>query len=128
MTHHITYPSHPLLVTITFVSQDTYGLGLTTYSHFILMTHSGMVMDVTPVVPAAHSTILHISLNTLTTLPLMILNYDCVVITHHMMRIQQLNWLKITEHNVMYDQRFEHCIIILLLNLFSLQFMSEYIK
>ena len=44
------------------------------------MTHSGMVMDVTPVVPAAHSTILHVSPKTLTTLPLMILNYDCVVI------------------------------------------------
>ena len=98
MIHHITYPSHRLLVMITSVSQDTYGQGLK-LTHFILMIHSGMVMDVTPVVPAAHSAILHISLNTLTTLPLMILNYDCVVITHHMMRIQQLNWLKYTLNN-----------------------------
>ena len=84
--HHITYPSHPLLVMITSVSQDTYGLGFLitmNYTHFILRTHSGMVMDVTPIVPAAHSTILHISPIILTTLPLMILNYDCAVMNHH---------------------------------------------
>ena len=51
--HHITYPSHPLLVMITSVNQDTYGQGLN-YTHFILRTHSGMVMDVTRIVPAAH--------------------------------------------------------------------------
>ena len=81
---------HRLLVMITSVSQDTYGQGfliLMKYTHFILRTHSGMVMDVTPVVPAAHSIILHISPNTWTTLPLMILNYDCVVIAHHIGRI-----------------------------------------
>ena len=74
MIHHIIilYQSHPLLVMITSVSQDTYIqdlLFLVTHTHFILMTHSGMVMDVTPVVPAAHSTILQISPNTLTTHP-----------------------------------------------------------
>ena len=60
------------------VSQDTYGQGLTAYTYF----HSeDPLRDGTPVIPAAHSTILHISPNTLTTLPLMILNYDCVGIT-----------------------------------------------
>ena len=71
----------------TSVNQDIYGLGFSTllrYIHSILMTHSGMVMDVTPVVPAAHSTILHISPNTLKTLPL---NYDCVVLNYYMQRM-----------------------------------------
>ena len=86
VTYQFPHPSHYLLVMIISVSQDTYIQGFiitVKLTHFILMIHSGMVMGVTPVVPAAHSTILHVSPNTLTTLPLMILNYDCVVIIHY---------------------------------------------